>query len=86
MDPNFGFLGDSQLPLLLDILSRRNPRLYEHLRHGGTVSRSDADELVNALGDELATNMDDDWEPTEGGQTVSALPAHLNAVKVAEWP
>lgn len=86
VDQRFGFLSKSQSAHLLDIVSRRNRHLFERLRSAGAVSRSDAEEIVNALGDELANNMDDDWEPTEYGQTVSALLARFNAARIAEWP
>ena len=84
MDLSFGFLSKSQSVLLLDIMSRRNPDLHERLRSAGAVTRPDADEIVDALGDELANNMNDDWEPTGYGQTVSALLARFNAARIAE--
>ncbi|MGE2832688.1 hypothetical protein [Mycobacterium sp. SMC-4] len=85
MDQIFG-LDDKQSSLLLDIVARRNPRLYERLRYGSAVSRLDADEIVNALGDELTANMGDDWEPTKYGLAVSAVLARFNAARIAEWP
>ena len=39
-----------------------------------------------ALSDEFADNLDDDWEPTEYGRTVSVLMAQFNAARIREWP
>ncbi|MDZ4235592.1 MAG: hypothetical protein U1C73_17950 [Dietzia sp.] len=86
MDSNFGFLSDSESELMRDIVSRRKPALFERLQLASTVSPSDAEDIVNALGDELTNNLDDDWEPTEYGVTVSSLLARFNAARVAEWP
>ncbi len=73
MDSDFGFLSNVESELLRNIVSRRKPTVYERLRLDSSVSRSDAEEIVNALGDELTNNLDGDWEPTEYGLRVSAL-------------
>jgi hypothetical protein len=35
---------------------------------------------------EVTENLDDDWEPTDYGQAVSAVLAQFNAARVNEWP
>ncbi|MGE2732515.1 hypothetical protein ACQI4F_23865 [Mycolicibacterium vaccae] len=86
MDSNFDFLDSAESELLFKVVSQRNPDLVSRLRRGGAVSRSDAELIVNALGDELTNNLDADWEPTEYGLKVSALLARFNAARIAEWP
>jgi hypothetical protein len=86
VDSRFEFLSGNESELLHDIVSRRKPALFERLRLANVVSWSDADEIVNALGDELTNSLDDEWEPTEYGLTVSSLLARFNAARVAEWP
>jgi hypothetical protein len=39
-----------------------------------------------AISDELTDNLDDDWEPTPYGHSVSALLAQFNAARVGHWP
>ncbi|WP_256736039.1 hypothetical protein [Mycolicibacterium hippocampi] len=41
---------------------------------------------MSVLSDELADNLDDDWEPTEHGRAISAALAQFNAARVSEWP
>jgi len=41
---------------------------------------------VAEVGHEVTDNLDDDWEPTDYGQTVSALLAQFNAARINEWP
>ncbi|GFM18327.1 uncharacterized protein PO1_contig-026-15 [Mycobacterium sp. PO1] len=86
VDSSFDFLSDAESEMLRAIVSRRKPAVYEHLRLGTAVSRADAEEIVNALGDELTNNLDDDWEPTEYGLAVSALLGRFNAARIARWP
>ncbi|UXA18810.1 hypothetical protein [Mycobacterium sp. SMC-4] len=86
MDSGFGFLANAESELLNEVVARRNPELAHRLRHTSAVSQSDAEAIVNALGDELANNLDDDWEPTEYGLVVSGLLARFNAARIAEWP
>lgn len=50
------------------------------------IFRSDASEIVSALADELADNLNADWEPTEQGQRVSKILALVNTQQVVEWP
>jgi hypothetical protein len=41
---------------------------------------------MSVLSDEITENLDDDWEPTDYGQAVSAVLAQFNAARVNEWP
>ena len=50
------------------------------------MSRSDAEEIMSVISDEVTDNLDDDWEPTDYGQAVSAVLAKFNAARVNEWP
>jgi hypothetical protein len=50
------------------------------------VSRSDAEEFTSVISDEVTENLDDDWEPTDYGQAVSAVLAQFNAARIDEWP
>ena len=59
-----GRLSTAQLDLIDDVLARRNGELRARLQLH-TVSRSDAEQIVNALGDELTAHLDDHWEPTK---------------------
>jgi hypothetical protein len=43
-------------------------------------------EIMPVLSDEITENLDDDWEPTDYGQAVSAVLAQFNAARVNEWP
>jgi hypothetical protein len=56
------------------------------VRQADSVSRSDAEEIMSVISDEFTENLDDDWEPTDYGQAVSALLAQFNAARVNEWP
>ena len=80
-----GRLSTAQLDLIDDVLARRNGELRARLQLH-TVSRSDAEQIVNALGDELTAHLDDHWEPTEHGRLVSEILAYVNAHRIAEWP
>ena len=86
MDSTFHFLGADAAKLLDEILGRRHPDLCEHLRRSGTVSASDAELIMVALSEELTNNLDEDWEPTDYGRTVSAVMAAFNRTRTAEWP
>ncbi len=41
---------------------------------------------MSVISDEFTNNLDDDWEPTEYGRTVSAVLAQFNAAHLNEWP
>jgi len=86
MDSRFSFLSTAHAGLLNSILARRSPTLLNRVRHDNTVSRSDAEEIMSVLGHEFTDNLDDDWEPTDYGQTVGALLAKFNAARINEWP
>lgn len=78
-------LSTAQLDLIDDVLARRNGELRARLQLHA-VSRSDVDDIVNALGDELTAHLDDHWEPTEHGRLVSEILGQVNAHRIAEWP
>ncbi len=79
MDSRYSFLSTAHADLLNEILARRNSALLERIRHASSVSRSDADEFMSVISDEFTKNLDDDWEPTDYGQAVSALLAQFTA-------
>jgi len=86
VDSRFSFLSTAHANLISEILARRAPALLERVRQTNAVSRSDAEEIVSEIGHEVTDNLDDDWEPTDYGQTVSALLAKFNAARINEWP
>jgi hypothetical protein len=86
VDSRFSFLSTAHADLLNEILARRNSTLLERIRQAGSVSRSDAEEIMSVISDEVTENLDDHWEPTDYGQAVSAVLAHFNAARVNEWP
>jgi hypothetical protein len=86
VDSRFSFLSTAHADLLNEILTRRNSTLLERIRQAGSVSRSDAEEIMSVIGDEVTDNLDDDWEPTDYGQAVSAVLAQFNAARINEWP
>jgi hypothetical protein len=86
VDNRFSFLSTAHTDLLKEILARRSPGLLERVRQTNTVSSSDAEEIMSVIGHEVTDNLDDDWEPTDYGQTVSALLAKFNAARINEWP
>ena len=86
MDSSFGFLSTAHADLVNEIIARRNSTLLERIQHANSVSRSDADEIMSVISDEFTKNLDDDWEPTDYGQAVSALLAQFNAACINEWP
>lgn len=85
MDKRFSFLSTAQAGLLNEILDRRSPTLHGRIRQVNLVSRSDAEEIMSVISDEITDKLDDDWEPTEYGQAVSALLAKFNAARLNEW-
>jgi hypothetical protein len=86
VDSSFSFLSTTQAFLLNEILTRRKPALLERVRRADSVSSSDAEEIMTVMSEEFTHNLDDDWEPTEYGRTVSALMARFNAARIQEWP
>jgi hypothetical protein len=67
VDSRFSFLSTANSDLLSEILARRSPTLLEQVRQGDSVSRSDAEEIMSVISDEVTENLDDDWEPTDYG-------------------
>ena len=86
MDSQFSFLSTAHAGLLNEILARRKPTLVERVRRADSVSCSDAEEIMTVLSEEFTNNLDDDWEPTDYGRTISALMARFNTARVDEWP
>jgi hypothetical protein len=86
VDSRFSFLSTAHAELLNGILGRRSSTLLERVRQADSVSHSDADEIMSVISDEVTENLDDDWEPTDYGQAVSAVLAPFNAARVNEWP
>jgi hypothetical protein len=60
VDSRFKFIGSGEAQLLNGILARRGPALVRRLQKSGSVSRSDADEIMALLGQEFTDNLDDD--------------------------
>lgn len=86
MDSTFGFLSGTQVQLLDDILTHRNPTLLNRIQNSPVVSRSDAEEIVSTLSEEFTNNLDDNWEPTDYGRAVNGILAQVNAARIEEWP
>jgi hypothetical protein len=86
VDSRFSFLSTAHADLLNEILTRRKPALLERVRRADSVSSSDAEEIMTIMSEEFTNNLDDGWEPTEYGRTVSALMAQFNAARIQEWP
>lgn len=86
MDAQFSFLSAADAELLNEILARRRPTLVERVRQANSVSRSDAEEIMSVISDELTENLDDDREPTDYGRAVNAVLAQFNAARIGEWP
>ena len=86
MGSRFRFLSTAHADVLNEILARRSLTLLERIRQANSVSCSDAKEIMSVLSDEITENLDDDWEPTDYGQAVSAVLAQFNAARVNEWP
>lgn len=86
MDNRFGFLSKSDSAWLNSVLARRSSALASRISDSHPISRTDASEIVLALADELADNLNEDWEPTEQAQRVSEILALVNTQRVVEWP
>jgi hypothetical protein len=85
VDSRFSFLSTAHAELLDEILARRSSTLLDRVRQANSVSRSDAEEIMSVISDEVTENLDDDWEPTDYGQAVIAVLAQFNAARVNEW-
>lgn len=86
MDSSFSFLDRDDAGLVTEVVGRRDPALLATIRREGTVSQSIAEKIMYLLDDELNNNLDDDWEPTKYGRSVSAAMANFNAARLREWP
>jgi hypothetical protein len=87
VDSRFSFRSTAHADLLNEILARRNSALLlDRVRQANSVSRSDAEEIMSVISDEVTENLDDDWEPTDYGQAVGVVLAQFNTARVNEWP
>ncbi|MFC7673244.1 hypothetical protein ACFQWH_09195 [Mycolicibacterium sp. GCM10028919] len=86
MDSRFSFLTTPQVELLSEVLARRDASLFARVRRASAVSRSDAEQIVEVLGAELVNNLDEDWEPTDYGRSVSGVLTKFNVARIDEWP
>jgi hypothetical protein len=86
VDSRFSFLTTTQVEILTEVLARRSASLAARVRRASAVSRSDAEQIVEILNDELVNNLDDDWEPTDYGRSVSGVLAKFNVARIDEWP
>jgi hypothetical protein len=82
----FDFLTREQAGLLSEVLARRAPELAARIATAPALSRPDAVEIVNTLGEEFVDHLDRNWEPTDHGRTVSEILSRVNAQQIAEWP
>jgi hypothetical protein len=86
VNSGFDFLNDEQAVLLVEILTRRHAELADRIRGAPALTRPDAVEIVNTLSEEFVDHLDEDWEPTDYGRTVSEILARVNAQQIAERP
>lgn len=86
LDSRFSFLTTPQVELLSEVLARRDASLFARVRRASAVSRSDAEQIVEILGAELVNNLDEDWEPTDYGCSVSGVLTKFNVARIDEWP
>lgn len=86
LDSRFSFLTTPQVELLSEVLARRDASLFARVRRASAVSRSDAEQIVEILGAELVNNLDEDWEPTDYGRSVSGVLTKFNVARIDEWP
>ncbi|MGE2715193.1 DUF6188 family protein [Mycolicibacterium litorale] len=85
MNAYFHFLRTDQQEVLTDLLTRRNPALVNRIRQSGSVSHSDAEQIMSVLSEELLDHLDEEWKPTFHGQIVSELAAQFNAARLQGW-
>ena len=86
MDSRFNFLTTTQVEILSEVLARGNASLAARVRRASAVSRSDAEGIVEILGAELVNNLDEHWEPTDYGRSVSDVLTKFNLARIDEWP
>jgi hypothetical protein len=86
LDSRFSFLTTTQVELLTKVLVRRNASLAARVQRADAVSRSDAEQIVEILNDELVNNLDEAWEPTDYGRSVSGVLTKFNVARIDEWP
>lgn len=86
MNGLFESLDADQQETLRRLLGRRDAALAERVLRGNDVSRSDAEQVMSVVCDELIDNLDGDGEPTRYGREVSVLLARFNAARIAKWP
>jgi len=53
VDSRFSFLSTAHADLLNEMLARRSSPLLERIRQADTVSRSDAEEIMSVISDEV---------------------------------
>jgi hypothetical protein len=82
MNASFEFLDESERETLREVLGRRDPALFARIARESDMSRNDAELIVSTLADEFMNGLDNDWEPTPYGTTISAL---LQRVNAARW-
>jgi hypothetical protein len=61
VDSRFSFLSTAHADLLNGILTRGSSALLVRLQQANSVSRSDAEEIMSVISDEVSENLDDDW-------------------------
>jgi hypothetical protein len=86
MNAWFHFLRTDQQDVLAELLTRRRPALVERIRQSGSVSHSDAEQIMSVISEELLDHLDEEWEPTFHGQIVSEVAAQFNAARLRGWP
>ena len=86
MDSRFSFLSTAHADLFNEILARRSSTLLGRIRQDNLVSRSDAEEIMLVISDEVTENLDDDGNRPITAELSVAVLAQFNAARVSEWP
>lgn len=86
MNSLFESLDEDQKEMLRNLLGRRDAALARRVSSRNDVSRSDAEQVMSVVCDELIDNLDGHGEPTRYGREVSVLLARFNAARIAKWP
>ena len=74
-----GSLSIGDLQLLASVVDKRRPDLLPLLEKSDDLARSEAVELVNAVGEEVSDIADDDsWEPDSYGTRLERLLDAIN--------
>ncbi|GLE59506.1 hypothetical protein NJBCHELONAE_48190 [Mycobacteroides chelonae] len=74
------FLSETEYELLRNVLTRRNPRLLEHIIVPGSLSEEDVEALALVLnGEEFCANLDENWDPTAYALRVEKLGDDIKA-------